>query len=324
MAVRNDFTKAMVNDMYDWTIESYDEEPVVYDKLFGVKEMKDHEGTYVQETTAIATGMLEEVEESESIPSERINEGYTTYGAPKKFGKKLPISKEAVKDNVKVKDMLKSQAGTWGEAVRRTLETYHAKFFNYGGYTAGHAVFNCSQAMAGFTDPNGNLCYDGLPLFNLSGNLRSSKGGGTYYNGFAYDLTPANFETVFLAMTSTNNRNERDEVIALMPDVLVVPPALYFTARRILESEKIPGSANNDTNVLAKIVDLEVWQYLTDTNAWFLGKRKKGLKTINRQKYAIDFFYDEDDQIYKAIIDMRYGAYEQNFRFWAGSNFSTS
>ena len=125
-------------------------------------------------------------------------------------------------------------------------------------------------------------------------------------------------------MVSTNNRNERDEIISLMPNTLVVPPSLMFTAQRILESAQVPGSANNDKNVLNGIVNLVVWQYLTDSDAWFLGCAKKGIKTINRQKYEIDFFYDEDERIYKATIDGRFGAYVQNFRYWVGSNFATA
>ena len=72
-------------------------------------------------------------------------------------------------------------------------------------------------------------------------------------------------------MTNTNNYNERGEKVALKPDLLLVPPALRFTARTILESEKEVNSVNNDINPVQNLVQMLEWQYLTDTDGWLLG-----------------------------------------------------
>jgi len=48
----------------------------------------------------------------------------------------------------------------------------------------------------------------------------------------------------------------------------LTPPDLYFTARTILESVSLPGSANNDVNPLrGALVPISVPNW-TDTNNW--------------------------------------------------------
>lgn len=318
--VRNQFTEAMKRNMYAWFFESYDEEPMMHGKIFGSKTISS---AYDQSTSAVGLGELDEVAESEAIQADQLMEGYTTYGKIRKFAKKLHLSQELIEDHQKVKNLLKDAASGWGSATNRTLERFYAKFFNYGGYTAGHECYN--HSISGIlTDSTGLLSYDGKPFFALSGNNHPSKGGGTYYNSQALDLTPDNFETVYNLMTITNSFNERDEEIVIMPTVLLVPHNLKFTAQRILESERKPSSMDNDVNVLQDIVKLVTWRYLTDTNAWFLGCAGKGLVALKRRAPKVDFYYDEDTETYKAKVSMRYGCMDQNWRYWFGCNLSTS
>lgn len=320
--VRTDFTKALVKDMYKWYFEEYDPIKSVYPKFLKEEESN---AAYEQSTSAIGMGELTEVEEGGDIPVQEATEGFTTYGKNIKFGRALTMTEETVDDHQKIENLLKKTAGTWGEAVILTLERYYGKMFLYGGYTSGHAYFNESFPGAPYTYSPGNYPYDSVPLFNLSDNTRSSKGGGTYYNGLALDLNPDNLETAWNRMVVSNAYNERDEEISLRPDTLVVPPQLIWTARRILESTLIPGSDHNDKNVLQNLVTPIEWDMLRgDSNCWYLGCAKKGLIAQKRKAPKIDFYYDEDHEIYKAKISMRYGKRIDNFRFWIGSNFATS
>ena len=108
------------------------------------------------------------------------------------------------------------------------------------------------------------------------------------------------------------------------PPILLVPPALKFTAQTIINSTLLPGSTNNDVNTLAGIVKIVEWPYLTDTDGWFLGCAKKGLVAQNRKEPAIDFYQDEDTKSYKLNIIARYGHRIDNWRFWVGSMLSTT
>src|SRR3990167_1649140 len=68
---------------------------------------------------------------------------------------------------------------------------------------------------------------------------------------------------------------------------VVVPPALEFTAARIINSTLLPGVADNDANVLKqrRTFNIIVNPHLTDTDAWILlaaDKNRHGLKSYTR------------------------------------------
>jgi hypothetical protein len=315
--LRTDFTKGMLKDMYAYFFESYDEKPTVYDQLFKVEPS---DAAFEQSTSVISVGQLSEKAEGSPIVYRNISEGFTTYGDNHTFADGLEISMEAVEDHKKIDNILRKAAQGWGTEVNRTRETYYAKTLNKSGFTAGNDHFK--NPIAG-QNANG-LIYDGKPLIALSGNNHTSKGGGTYYNGIASTLSQANLITAHQLFTNTNNRDERDEIIDLRPDTLVVPPALEMTARVILNSTQLPGSTNNDINVMSGIVNLVVWPYLTTATSWFLMRKQSGLIAQNRKAPVIDFYQDEDTKGYKANIIARWGVRVDNWRFIVGSNAPTS
>jgi len=68
---------------------------------------------------------------------------------------------------------------------------------------------------------------------------------------------------------------------------IVVPPALEFTAARIINSTLLPGVADNDANVLKqrRSFNIIVNPHLTDADAWFLlaaDKSRHGLMSYTR------------------------------------------
>jgi len=63
-----------------------------------------------------------------------------------------------------------------------------------------------------------------------------------------------------------------------------VPPALEFSARRILESVLLPGSANNDANVIRGSLQLVVWDALTDTGGWYVSTGR-GVRVYDEVPY---------------------------------------
>ena len=324
MAIRTDYTHAITEKLYDWYYESYDQLPSVHDKIFRKKESK---AAYEASVSGVGMGKLQKQSaEMQSIQYRDPMEGYPVYGKNDTFTDGIKFSKQTVDDFPKsyIENILKETAGTWGEAVQATKEAFYADVFNKGAYTAGDAMFNAS--VAGFTDPSGNVIYDGKCLFTPTGAKRSSKGGGTYYNAIASAaLTGANLKIAYDLMTVTNNRNERDLPVSIIPDTLLVPASLKFTAEEILKSEKEPYVTTNTTNVLRNIVNLVVWNaYLTDTNAWFLGCAHKCLIAMDREDTILDYFQDEDTKAFKANIWVRFGLKIDNWRFWVACNAETS
>ena len=315
-------TQLLQRDMYKYMFEKYDPLPKVFDKIFEVRETT---AAFEKETTALGLGGLSERKEGAQIVASNPLEGFTVYGKPRTWSDAFELTMEFAEDTPpeKVANIAREYANTWAEGLVQTQETFCANFFNYGGYTAGNDIFNATITGV-VDDSSGDLCYDGKPFFNLSGNTRSSKGGTTYYNGLALPLTNANLQTAYLLYTTTNNRNERDQKVALMPDTLLIPASLKFTAKGLLENQWVGGNANLDINTVQNIVAPVEWQYLTDTDAWFLGKRQKGLVFLNRRMPVIDFYTDPKTKAEFVTIDCRWGAYVNNWRFWVGSQFSTS
>jgi len=322
MAFRNEFTELMTRDMYDWFLEDYDQLQPVYPQIFNVKTITSG---FDSQTTGIGLGQLSERKEGDQIVASNPLEGYTVYGKARTFSDSFYLTMEFVEDSDpnKIANAMRDFSSSWSEGVVNSKETFAAKFFNYGGYTAGHDVFNGSAP--GVTDPSGDLIYTGKPFFALTGNNHPAKDGSSYFNsGGALALTSANLQTGYNQMTNANNYDEGGDKIALKPDTLLIPPALRFTARTILESELVVGSANNDINVTQNLVTPLEWQYLTDTDGWFLGARQKGLNFLERKQPVIDFYQDETDRKYYATIDARWGAEVTNWRYWYAANISTS
>ena len=322
MAFRSQFTKLMQKDMYGYFLESYDQLQPVYPQIFDVIQSNS---AFEQSTNALGLGQPSERKEGDPIVASSPLEGWTVVAKNRTFSDGFYLTMEFVEDTPKEKiaNIIRAFASTWGEGVTNAKETFAANIFNNGGLTAGHDIFN-GTITGVVSDPSGDLLYDSAPFFNLSGNTRTAKDGSTYYNGLALSLSDTNLQTAHQLMTNTNNYNERGEKIALRPNILLHPSALTFSAKKILETDRAIGNANNDINVVQNIVTPIEWQYLTSASAWFLGAAKKGIHFLERKAPVIDFYQDEDDKKYYATIDTRFGVMVDNWRYWVGSNFSTS
>ena len=75
--------------------------------------------------------------------------------------------------------------------------------------------------------------------------------------------------------------DDKGKKIYVKPKYLVVPPELEWTARKLLQSAQVPGTANNDANVL-RDVGLEplICDWLPDTNDWYVIADPSTIDTI--------------------------------------------
>jgi hypothetical protein len=111
---------------------------------------------------------------------------------------------------------------------------------------------------------------DGKALFAADHPLVS---GGTNSNRLtASDLNETSLEAAVIQIAGWTD--ERGLLIAAKPNKLIVPPALMFTAKRLLDTELRVATADNDINALKAMGSIPggytVNHFLTDTNAWFL------------------------------------------------------
>jgi len=242
-------------------------------------------------TSAIGLGDLLEKPEGADLQTDKPIESYTIVCKNRTWGRKTQFTYETVQDTLAVQNLLADTVGSWGKALPRTKDRWYSNFFNYGAATSGNAIFNNSITGV-IDDASGNKIYDNQPFFVASDGHKDKVGNG--YTNFTETraLTHSNLQTTYITYTTTNARDEKGNNIELIPDTLLIPPALRFTAQVILNTTLLPGSMDNDTNVLAAIVNPVEWHNLTDTDGWFLGKAKHGLMATDRLDVMIDFWQD--------------------------------
>ena len=314
--LRGDQQALYVKDMYKAQRESYMDMPTKFDKIF--KVVTNVKGAGHKETQILGAGDLQRhTSEGQNIKFKSPIQGWQFLVKYHTYSDGIALSKEAVEDTVKLGNLLRELASSWGESVRVVKESLGARVFDNGGATAGDFAFNGSHT--GNTDSSGDLLYDSIPLFNLTGNTRSTKMGGTYYNAdSSLAVNVDDFETLYNLMTTTNNRNERDRIISLTPNTALTRPGTdAFLMERILDTSKgLPGGQLNDKNPFFKIVQPMTWDYLTDT-AFYIGIRQhRDFQFHQRQQPEIRFFRDEGNLGYKASINLRCGIFIKNWRAW--------
>lgn len=328
MALGN-WPKGIVEDRYDFFFEGYDEAKSMIESLFEIKTPS--EGSYDQRTSAIASGKLvQKSTENTSVTYRRPSEAFTAYCVYRDFDDGLELTRNEVDDFPvsKVRDLAQSYISDWGRSLRLTEDDYAATLFTKGGFTAGHANFQ--NVIANVLSQNtGGLAYDGIEFFNLSGNTRTSKGGGTYFNSISgAPLNVTNLATLHDRIFVTNAKSERDERVntkSMGRLILLHPPQMRDEAFQVLSSEYLPGTDHNDRNPFYKVFEPVEWQALLDNaSTWYLGVAKQGLTFYRRGKPEIRMFRDEDTGSYKASIRARYGWMAWNWRFWGGANVPTS
>ena len=94
----------------------------------------------------------------------------------------------------------------------------------------------------------------------------------------------------------------------LVGAALLVPVALEQTGRVIINSEMLPGTAQNDVNTLRGSFSVLPWRYLTDTDGWFLGAARRGIK----------FFDSGTPTISTSAPDPKTGSVTIRFATYAG------
>jgi len=131
--------------------------------------------------------------------------------------------------------------------------------------------------------------------------------GGTNANEptTATDLNETALENAVIEIAAWTD--ERGLLIAARPMKLIIPPALQFTATRLLETQQRVGTADNDINAVknngAVPGGYGIMHHLTDADAWFLTTDvPNGLKHFTRAplKTGMDVDFDTGNARYKA------------------------
>lgn len=328
--VRSDYAEGMKKTGYKYFFEERDSLPEIAPLIFREENL---DAAWTQWTMVVEENEPEEkTSELQDAPVSDTIEGFTIYLKARTFHRRKVWGKETVRDHQKLENLVMQSVRNWARGSHSKKEKFYASFFNSGGLTVG-ADSPFDQSITGnVTDPSGDGVYDGtaaspMPFFNLSGNPRTNRTASitTAYNSITGSLNEGNVESALILLEYTNAKSERGLQFDQRADTCLVPTHLDRTATKLFDSPGSPveqheGVVNPYQNRLKVIV----WKYLTDTDAWFIGIRKRGVVMCTRQEPEMNMFIDQRNGAFEAVYDERYGGTVEDYRPWVGSNLSTS
>jgi len=183
---------------------------------------------------------------------------YDTTLTTKKYGRKFPVSYELSKFQYP------RVAGNTEKMVTS---------FRIGAERVAASVFNRA------TNTSYTSYGDGLPAGSTAHTVTGGGSNQSNASSTSVPLTSANLDDAITSMIET--LDDRGQPAEVVPDTLVVPPALLKKALEIVKSDKESGTANNDVNVqtlteyAGSLLNVVCWKYIgaafggSDTR-WFL------------------------------------------------------
>lgn len=310
--------------------EAYDRQPHFYPMLGEVRPADGAELTAPKlgHRELINPGMQRhtEIEVGQEIPAGNTFEGYTVYTKIRKFARSMAIPREMMESangRAQVTSLVAKAAKSWGELAAIQKDERAAGMLQKGTLTAGSALY-FDGSFAGNADANPKFIYNGQPLFDTTQSVSGST--STFANHTVSSaLSATNLDTVLATMRVTNAIDERGEKILNEPNLLVVPVALEGTARRIMESELLPGGSNNDKNWLQGRLQVVANPYLTDdSDAWWVGHSDRGLQFFDSGMPVLETQYDARSQTWFVSSTFYFGASVKDWRPWYCCNKAAS
>lgn len=119
------------------------------------------------------------------------------------------------------------------------------------------------------------LCYDGQNFIDTD---HSEEASGSQSNKGTTALALAEYGVARAAMMGFKDTN--GTVQGIIPDLMLVPPALEQTGRQILTAEMISDATTTISNTWRGTAELMVSPFLTDTNNWYLMYTKGVVKPM--------------------------------------------
>ena len=256
-----------------------------------IYETEKSERSFEEETKLAGFGAAPVKNEGQAIAYDNAQEAFTARYNHETIALGFSITEEAVEDNLY--DSLSARyTKSLARAMAYTKQVKAASVINNGfsgSYLGGDGV-----SLFGV---NSSSVQTGHPLV----------GGGVNQNApaTAVDLNETSLENAVIQIAAWTD--ERNLLIAAKPRKLLVPPALMFVAKRLLDTELRVGTNDNDINALKQMGAIPegytVNHFLTDTNGWYLiTDVPNGMKHFERiaLQNSMDGDFDTGNVRYKA------------------------
>lgn len=242
-----------------------------------------------------------------SIAYDDVNQGYDSTITPKEYGSGFQIDRKLFDDDLY--GIMDGKPKGLATALQRTRQKHGASVFN-NAFSIDNTWLNHTEGVS--------LCNDA--------HLTTAPGVSTS-TGFDNRITAA-LSAVSVAAARIQMRGfrgDRGERLSIMPDKIIIPINLYQTLYEIIESEGQPDTANNNKNVHKGGYTGVDWEYILDTNDWWMvdsSMMKDSLKWVDRVKAEFGMVEDFDTLVGKWRLYARYGLGWNDWRFILGSQVS--
>lgn len=266
---RDDQLELVADGLRTVLFEKYKSYPKEYKQVFNIYSSKKMEE---KDSAVSGFGLMPEKQEGEPVAYDDPIRGFNISYRHVTYGLGFRVTREMWEDDLY--NVIKKLPTALARSARHTVEQESANIFNFG--------FSDQHILGG----------DGKPLFAGDHPLT---GGGIYSNRLAIpaDLSVSSLQEALQLMEETVD--DRGLNLAIKPKLLVVPPALKWTARELLKSQGRPGTADNDYNALLDDeLSYFVWHYLTDNDAWFLLSSKDDHELNFFWRRKLDSEHEED------------------------------
>ena len=252
------------------------------DQCKQIFETKNSEKAYEEMVMTVGTGLAPVKPEGDQIFLDTMSDGYTARAEHSVIGLGFAITREAIEDN-----LYESKSELMGQNLSRSLgETKELR---------GASILNLAFDA-------GTPIGDGVSLANAAHPLQF---GGTVSNTVSADIAETSLKNAVTSIR-TDFVDDRSLKIKVAPQKLVVHPDDAFDAYEILKSDLSTSvttqgatgvtNTNNMNSLKGKglLGDTMVYDYLTDSNAWFiLTDVDNGLIHWQRRPLEIDMDYTD-------------------------------
>ena len=250
------------------------ERSVIGRSIFNVRSSSQ----YQEDTLTIGgVGIMSQKLEGQPIDYVTNNEGFRNTYTHLDYGSGMRVTRNMLRDDLYAS--MEKLAVELARSARATEETILANHFNNG--------FDSDYTGA-----------DGVELFSTA-HVRED--GSTYANELssAADLSQTSLEQALIDFSDF--RDGGGKRVAIEPKCLLVPKELRFEADRLLRSKLQSEDNTNAINAVNGLLDSQVWNYLTDTDGWFIlaDKADHELLLYDREEFWTDYEYDFDTKDYK-------------------------
>lgn len=229
---------------------------------------------------------------SGTVDYDDLNQGYDVTATPLEFASGFQIERKLFDDDQF--NVMDGRPSGLALAAMRTRQKHGLRIFN-NAFSVDSFFYAHTEGVS--------LCNDAHT---------TTADGVNTATGFDNKITASLSATSLAAarIQFARFRDDRGNLMSVMPDEIWGPPDLYDVAWEIIKSTGKPNTADNNSNVHQGAYTWKETPYLTDTNNWFLcdsAQRKQHLFWIDRVPLEFAYAEDLDTIIAKWRAYMRYG-----------------